>query len=343
MSDTEKNNAPLDAILRRAMRQRPGALLATPECADAESLAAYSDQSMSAAERERLEAHFADCARCQLLLAEIARAGENARAAKSASVVPWYRRWRVAIPALAAAVAAVLVVIVMRRPANDESQRGELVAMAKREAPAMDLAARAPVQELPAAAPAPTPQVAAPASNEIAMNEEKPQVAPRAEAKSAEIPHHEQHRFEQAPAGARSMTPQVGPGAAPNAASAVAPAARAAPPSLELAERSAAPQLESASGEIRNGITQSAPATSAGAPIAQAGGGPAGAGAAVSRSAQLASRGFTGGPVVLPEVTIPAPDRSVIWIVGRNGMIQRRDANGAVRPEHSGVSTDLVA
>ena len=75
MTPLEKNNEPLDAILRRAMRDRPGP--ATPECADAESLAAYSDRSLVAAERERLETHFADCMRCQLMLADIARAARS--------------------------------------------------------------------------------------------------------------------------------------------------------------------------------------------------------------------------------------------------------------------------
>ena len=80
MTPDNRNNDPLDAILRRAMRERPGP--ATPECADAESLAAYSDRSLAAAERERLETHFADCMRCQLMLADIARAEESARVAK---------------------------------------------------------------------------------------------------------------------------------------------------------------------------------------------------------------------------------------------------------------------
>ena len=72
MTPVDKNNEPLDTILRGAMRQRPGP--ATPECANAESLAAYSDKSLAASERERLETHFADCMRCQVLLADIARA-----------------------------------------------------------------------------------------------------------------------------------------------------------------------------------------------------------------------------------------------------------------------------
>ena len=80
MTPVDKNGEPLDAILRRAMRSQPGP--ATPECADPESVAAYSDRSLSARERERLETHFADCARCQMLLADIARADESARHCK---------------------------------------------------------------------------------------------------------------------------------------------------------------------------------------------------------------------------------------------------------------------
>jgi len=172
----DKNNEPLDAILRRAMRAEPGP--ATPECADAESLAAYSDRSLAMAHRERLEAHFADCMRCQMLLADIARADESARGARAESAVPWYRKWRVAIPAFAA-VAAVVIFVAMRRPVNEEAPpTDQIAAIAKNEAPRADFAA-----EEPASAPAaPAPPTAALASNAIAMNEPKTVTAPRAEA-----------------------------------------------------------------------------------------------------------------------------------------------------------------
>ena len=182
MTPVDKNSEPLDAILRRAMRSQPGP--ATPECADAESLAAYSDRSLSARERERLETHFADCARCQILLADIARADESAREAKSAGAVPWYRRWRLAIPALAAA-AAVLVFISIRRPTNVAPPSDQIVAMAEHEASATNVAAKQPPlpAPVPAAAPsAPVSVAAAAPSNEIAMNEQKPEAAPRAQA-----------------------------------------------------------------------------------------------------------------------------------------------------------------
>ncbi len=266
MTPDNRNNEPLDAILRRAMRAQVGP--ATPECADAESLAAYSDQSIAASERERLETHFADCMRCQVMLADIARADESARGAKAASEVPWYRRWRVAIPALAA-VAAVIVFIAIKRPATVEPQR-EVVAMAKKEAPAIELTepAPAPAPSLPAAQSASAPVAPAlappsPASNAITMNEEKPAAAPRAEAMGA---------FSSQTLRREATTPR-------------------------------------AMGAL------------AGAPAA-------GAGAAI------------GGEVL---VTILSPDRSVTWIVGKNGFVRRHDADSTWHIQNSGVSTDLVA
>ena len=119
MTPLDKNNEPLDAILRWTMSERLGP--ATPECADAESLAAYSERSLPVPERDRLEIHFADCMRCRVLLADIARAGESAREAKASSDVPWYRKWRGAIPALAA-VTAIVVFVSMSRPANAQSR-----------------------------------------------------------------------------------------------------------------------------------------------------------------------------------------------------------------------------
>ncbi|MGC1398686.1 hypothetical protein [Candidatus Binatus sp.] len=119
MTPIDKSNEPLDAILRWTMSERLGP--ATPECADAESLAAYSERSLPVPERDRLEIHFADCMRCRVLLADIARAGESAREAKASSDVPWYRKWRGAIPALAA-VTAIVVFVSMSRPANAQSR-----------------------------------------------------------------------------------------------------------------------------------------------------------------------------------------------------------------------------
>jgi hypothetical protein len=193
VKNADRNSEPLDAILRRAMRELPGAV--TPECADPESLAAYWDRSMDAPARERFEAHLADCARCQMQLASIARADESALVASADSKIPWYRGLGFAIPALAAA-AAVFVFIAIRRPANEPSHSTEVVAMAKREAPAAS--APEPPAETVAAAPAaaqqaPTAAPPAPASNEIAMNEARRAEAKNAEAQRVKQPHRMEH------------------------------------------------------------------------------------------------------------------------------------------------------
>ena len=289
MKGDDRNSEPLDTILRRAMRAEPGP--ATPECADAEALAAYSDRSLSAAERERLETHFADCMRCQLVLADIARADESARDARAAAEVPWYRRWSIAIPALAA-VGAILVFIAIRRPVNEEARSDQFVAMAKREAPAAELASRAPeaAPEMPEAASAPAPAAPAPAppaSNEIAMNEAKAPTAaaPRAAAMDGTA----LHRMLRSPAaiGGHDMAAQSDESAAKTGA------------------------MQSYSAAVGGGV----PASNA------------------------ANRQEAGVLAV-----ISPPDRSVIWSVGKNGMILRLDPpDGRRHLQQSGVSIDLVA
>jgi hypothetical protein len=342
----EKNNEPLDAILRPAMRERPGP--ATPECADAESIAAYSDRSLATSERERLEAHFADCMRCQLMLADIARADESARVAKAASAVPWYRRWSVAIPALAA-VAAVLVFIAIRRPANEEPRNDQLVVMAKNEAVQSPVLAPAPV--LAPSVPAAAPTSPALLSSEIAMNEAHRQAIARSESSTMS-------RDASAPAPAPAMAPAV-PAAAPEPQPAAAVSAPPASASNEIAMNEA--KAESASrGSIgaffSQGMQRRARAMGALAGAAAPNTGAQGYGEAASAkgAAVGAASGAMvagGAPLSSTEVSSPAPifvtisspDRSVRWIAGKNGLVQRRDADGATHTQHSGVSTDLVA
>jgi hypothetical protein len=326
-----RNNDPLDAVLRHAMRDRPGP--ATPECADAESMAAYTDRSLAAAERERLETHFADCMRCQLMLADIARADESARVAKAGSEVSWYRRWRIAIPALAA-VAAVLVFVAIQRPANEE-QRDQLVAMAKNEAPSSAVVAQAPAlaPSVPAAAPA-SPALL---SSELAMNDARRQALVSREAPKM-------NRAVRAPA------PVVAPESATEQAS--APPAQA---SNEIAmdaaktKTEAGPRAETMGAFSAQTAHKQALASGAASMTARSGAAapnaPAPRSFSMAESGDFAARsvgGAPGGAEAL--VTIVSPDRSVTWIVGQNGMVRRRDANSpGLKVQNSGVSTDLVA
>ena len=345
MTPDNRNNDPLDPILRHATRARPGP--ATPECADAESLAAYSDRSLAATDRERLETHLADCMRCQLMLSDIARAEESARAASAASEVPWYRRWRIAIPALAA-VAAVLVFIAIRRPANEDRQSDQLVAMAKNEAPHAESAEQeAPAPPPQAAPPAPAPAAAA---SVLAMNE----------ARSAIVRREVRGMYLSKPA------PATAPPAAPESPPAALASAPAASASNVIAMNEAKTE-SAASGEAMSAyssqalhgeapapgarafgaLAAGAAATNAGAPAYGSAFAPrsaavgAGSGAVAAGGTALSLNETASSAPIL--VTISAPGGTVTWIAGKDGFVQRRDADGATRMQHSGVTTDLVA
>jgi hypothetical protein len=324
-----RNNDPLDAVLRHAMRERPGP--ATPECADAESLAAYSDRSLASAERERLETHFADCMRCQLMLADIARADESAHIAKEASEVPWYRRWRIAIPALAA-VAAVLVFVAIRPPANQEQQSDQLIAMAKKEAPSSAVLAQAPA--LAPSVPAAAPSSPALVSSALAMNDARRQAL-----MSRDAPQMNRAALASAPAVApesrAAETASAPPAQASNEIAMDAAKTKVGPRAETMgAFSSRTLQKQALASGVASTVQSRAAASNAGAPSSFS----------MAERGDFAARsvgGTSGGAEAL--VTIVSPDRSVTWIVGQNGMVQRRDADGTMHIQHSGVSTDLVA
>src|SRR5260370_15372962 len=153
-------------------------------------------------------------------LAAIARAGAAHPSARPRLGVSWLRaRWRMAVPALAAAAVLILVVRAMRSSVNDELPRGDQIAMAKHEAPLADLAARAPEPASPPAAL----NAPAPASSELAMNQPLP-AAPQTQAHRAEL-----HR------GAKPLAKaQRPPRSAPQPKAELAEAPLAAAPSSEL-------------------------------------------------------------------------------------------------------------
>jgi hypothetical protein len=115
---------PLERLLRDAMSDPLEQ--STPQCVDAERLAAWSDGALSRAEREDIEAHMAACVRCQAMLAAFAQAAPPARA-----VVPLWRRSpaRWLVPAMAGAAAVVIWLVLPPRgpvPATMPTQTARL-------------------------------------------------------------------------------------------------------------------------------------------------------------------------------------------------------------------------
>lgn len=123
MSSEESRDQDLERLLRRALATGSAA---GDACLDAETLAAWSDETLRADEAQRVETHVSTCGRCQALLAAmvrtegvagpvapshsgagIAAVGEPERAQPEA---PLWRRWRLAWLVPVAATATALAV-----------------------------------------------------------------------------------------------------------------------------------------------------------------------------------------------------------------------------------------
>ena len=128
-----------DRLLAEALEARAAG---TPEgaCLDADTLAAWADDALPRQEREAVEAHAVDCARCQLMLATMIRTPPAPVAAK-----PLWRRQPLAwlIPLTAAVAAGVLWVVVPGR-APSQQGAGPVSTVAETTSPA------APAGDLPA-------------------------------------------------------------------------------------------------------------------------------------------------------------------------------------------------
>ena len=123
-SDFDRDNS-IDALLRGARRD-PARQEAGPACLDAETLAAWADGGLDADRVRAIEAHVADCARCQALSSAFFSSDETV-AGGAPKVVP-FRRNRVMywLPIAAGTIAATLVIWIGVREKNEvvsEAQR----------------------------------------------------------------------------------------------------------------------------------------------------------------------------------------------------------------------------
>ncbi len=137
-SDFDRDNS-IDALLKGARRD-PAALEAGPACLDAESLAAWADGGLDADRVRAVEAHVADCARCQALSAALFATDDTVAAGVSVTpnapkVVP-FRRNRVMywMPIAAGTIAATLVIWLGVRDQNELESQAETVITASRAA-----------------------------------------------------------------------------------------------------------------------------------------------------------------------------------------------------------------
>ena len=111
----------IERLLRQSLRTRAGQE-PSAHCLDAETLAAWVDGDLKAADIAAAEAHVSACARCQAMVAALVRATPDAQ-----EPIPWWRRgWVVGslVPLTAGAIAIAIWIAspdVVRRPAPDRT------------------------------------------------------------------------------------------------------------------------------------------------------------------------------------------------------------------------------
>ena len=91
-----------DRTLEQALtHQLRGGTSATPECLDAETLAAWQDEALDAAQMSTVELHLSNCSRCQAMLAAFVRGSAMAlpETAPEAEGFRWWRWWLAPIAA----------------------------------------------------------------------------------------------------------------------------------------------------------------------------------------------------------------------------------------------------
>ena len=101
MKPADRDQA-IDRALPHALRA--GSARASDACPDAETVAAWAARTLPPAERESLDTHLADCARCQALLAAFARA-EPEPAPSSSPWATWRLPWLIPVATAATALA----------------------------------------------------------------------------------------------------------------------------------------------------------------------------------------------------------------------------------------------
>lgn len=305
----------IEQLLRRSLASDEGASGAG--CPDAETLAALAEDTLAAAPRREIEAHLADCRRCQALTAAMMRAGASAGTTAGSAAVAWWRRRRVInwlAPAAAAATAVAL-----------------LVALPSRNTPPLAQFEPSPrTAEAPAAAPA----------QATARDALKPPADARADLPAAAL------EAEQRALKAESTVAGAAPAELPPPASAPA-ASVPAPPAARSNEETDAARREGAASAAEDSLGRQRASAVGSLAVADAAGARLAAGFEVvspdpkirwrvtpAAGVQYSADGGvswapqqTGMSTELTAGSSPAP--AVCWLVGRAGTVLRTADGGS--------------
>jgi len=280
-------------------------------CPDAETLAAWVDGALDGARLASMDAHLADCARCQELVAHVVRIQPEAPIPKS-----WWQgslraRWLVPVAATAAAI-----VIWVAVPREEFSRAPQLQTS----------------EEAAAARPAISGQIVEPPANARASSDLDSRQAPAAPPPARELeaePRLDALKSEAAlseaplPAGGQARRDEAAAavGSAPDA-SEVPPLGR----TLGLADAASA-QAELRTAETEQGERTAAPA--------------ARAAAAPAENARVLQSPV---PSAISPVEILSPDSASRWRIGAAGVVEYSATGGATwEATPSGTGADLTA
>jgi len=301
-----------DRMLRGALGHA-GSTTPSDLCVDASALAAWADGTMAGAARTAFESHAADCARCQALMAAMARSEPPLEIHAA-----WWRRspfsW---LMPLAAAAAAVVIVVDLARVERQAPPATAQVPAASAVAPpaAITGAAPAPSAAPPVIARAP---VAGPADSRRARAIGNASTRlPGGGPPVADKPGHLADKVE------RRASPPPPPVAAP---------APSVPPPAAAREFAAAP----AAGQPP-GMTAAKDSTAAPLPAAAAAAQPRAEGA----SALLAAR--SAKPAGQAPMLITSPDRESLWRIAGGAIEYSADGGRTWQPPSSVLTAPIRA
>ena len=165
--EQQERESSLERLMRDALRARVSDVSDTADtsrCLDTDTLTAWAEQTLSTRERTAVEAHAADCARCQAVLAAMVRTTPVAVAA------PWWRVHMMAwmVPMTAGAAALIVWTMLPARTLLESRQAATQVA--------------APASPPASATPAPARELADSDATKKQSRDESLREAPRKEA-----------------------------------------------------------------------------------------------------------------------------------------------------------------
>lgn len=361
--DLHSRDTALARLLAEALKSqaKPGGHGRDSACPDAEVLAAYAEQGLAEEETARWQSHFADCARCQKIIAVLGASGEElaeaeveklgslaaasstarTRVAQNAATrwtMIWRRPvfWRWLVPVAGMASAAALWLALRQTP-----PRGALSAQkiaSTDEAPQNKIAPEAaaapsarPEGTQIAQADLPPPPASSPSSGAVVRDKEK------AQANSSVATRQEALKKQEPSRSAAQASPTY-------EADALESREEAAKDKRVPSARAAEKEQKSQAGDAPTAAASAAPAAPSIPPPSRVGERAARRDFDTAAGVPAPTRlDALAGNAVQP-IVFGSPNRRALWRLGSGGRIEHSTDEGQTwQPQGSGVTADLLA